>query len=105
MGDWRPPSLYIYDNSGETLTDISLNGLTGYPFVPRFVSNTLGIRSAATFGDYVFFAGPAFTPTTSINVFLFNAETQSYWERRHPRRLWLSDRPSKLRAIPSKPLD
>lgn len=78
VGDWRPPTAYIYDNTSDTLTDISLNGLTGYPFVPRFVSNTLGIRSAATFGDYVFFAGPAFTPTASINIFLYDAVDRTY---------------------------
>lgn len=78
IGDWRPPRLYIYDNETEGLSDISPNGQNGKPFDPRFAQNTLGIRSATTFGDYVFFAGPAFTPTTSINVFLFNAATQTY---------------------------
>ena len=78
IGDWRPPALYIYDDENDTLTDISPNGLTGYPFAPRFVSNTLGIRSAATFGDYVFFGGPAITPTLSINLFLYNAADRTY---------------------------
>ena len=78
IGDWRPPSLYVYDNDTEVLKDISPNGLTGYGPDLKFISNTLGIRSAGSFGDYVFFGGPAFTPTNSINIFLYNAATQTY---------------------------
>ena len=73
IGDWRPPSLYRYDNENGDLTNVTPTGLARLA-----ISNTLGIRSAATFGDYVFFAGPAFTPTNSINVFLYNAATQTY---------------------------
>ena len=78
IGDWRPPSVYVYDTTDDTLTDVSPNGLTGYPFDPRFVSNTLGIRSAGTLDHYVFFGGPAFTPTNSINLFLYDAATEAY---------------------------
>jgi hypothetical protein len=79
-GDWRPPSAYVYDNATATLTEVSPNGEEGRIFDPRFVSNTLGIRSAATFGDFVFLAGPAFLPGDSINLFLFHAPTKSYMD-------------------------
>src|SRR5690606_16170848 len=78
IGDWRPPSLYIYDNDTAELSEISLNGENGYPFVSLFVSNTVGIRSAATFGDYVFFGAPAFLPTGSINIFLYHAPSRTF---------------------------
>ena len=51
IGDWRSPKLYIYDNAAKELVDVSPNGSTGYIRDTRFVSTTLGIRSAATFGD------------------------------------------------------
>jgi hypothetical protein len=77
IGDWRPPSAYVYDITADALTEVTPNGQGGRPFDPRLI-RTLGIRSAATLGDYVFLAGPALTPTASINIFLFNAATQSY---------------------------
>ena len=78
IGDWRSPKLYIYDNAAKELVDVSPNGSTGYIRDTRFVSTTLGIRSAATFGDYVFFAGPALLPSGSINIFLYDAANRAY---------------------------
>lgn len=76
IGDWRPPSLYFYDNQSKTLTEVTPNGETGIEADPR-INQTLGIRSATTYGDYVIFAGPAFSPI-SLNFFVFNAATQTY---------------------------
>lgn len=74
IGDWRPPKLYVYDNDDKQLTDVTPKTL---PW-SYFISTTLGIRSATTYGDYVIFAGPALTPTQSINMFLFNAATRTF---------------------------
>jgi hypothetical protein len=74
IGDWRPPKLYVYDNGDKQLTDITPKTLPG----SLLVTTTLGIRSATTYGDYVIFAGPALTPTGSINFFLYNAATRTF---------------------------
>jgi hypothetical protein len=68
IGDWRRAKLYLYDLQDDTLNDITPASL--------ILSNTIGIRSAATFGDYVFFAGPAFTG--GINIFLFDALNRTF---------------------------
>lgn len=77
IGDWRPPSLYMYDNNTGDFIFISPDGLNGYIEDSEFVSNTLEIRSAVTFGDYVFFAGPDLTGG-GINVFIYNAVSRAY---------------------------
>ncbi|MCC6455839.1 MAG: PKD domain-containing protein [Caldilineaceae bacterium] len=74
IGDWRPPSFYLYDNEARQLTDMTPS--TGLGFV--HLNRTLGIRSAATYGDYVLFAGPALTPTASINIFLYDAANRTF---------------------------
>ncbi len=71
LGDRRPAKLYIYDLLTDSLTDVTPAG----PPASLRLNNTIGIRSATTFGDYVFFAGPAFTG--GINIFLFDAANRT----------------------------
>ena len=68
LGDWRPPNIYTYDLGTRTLTNRS-------PADARFF-NTLGLRSAGSFGGVVLLAGPALG--LGINVFAFDAGTGGY---------------------------
>lgn len=63
MGDWRPPKIYAYDLSTQTLTD----KLVRYdPWLTR----TLGIRSAGSLDNVVILAGPDLE--AGLNLFAFN---------------------------------
>lgn len=68
LGDWRPSKLYVYDVLDDTLSDVTPPG--------PLLNLTLGIRSAGTFGDHVFFGGPSFLG--GVNLFLFDAQNRTF---------------------------
>ncbi len=76
LADWRPPSIYTYDLNLEELTKIEIDE-------PRLFE-TLGIRSAGSFGDVVFLAGPHITgmggPDAEgpVYMYAFRASTGEY---------------------------
>ncbi|MDD5222355.1 MAG: hypothetical protein PHE84_00060 [bacterium] len=75
IGDWRPPYLYSYNTKNGTLTDIG-SGLPSQDLMR--LQMTLGIRSAGTLGDVVFFGGPAMNLAGGINIFAFNVKDGSF---------------------------
>jgi hypothetical protein len=70
VGDWRPPLLYSYNLKDGALNDIG-SGLPGQDLMR--LQMTVGIRSAGTLDDVVFFGGPALNLLGGINLFAFNA--------------------------------
>lgn len=70
LGDFRPPSLYMYDFSSESLTELSTR-MPG-PDQQRLAS-TLGIRAAGAHNGVVFFAGISLI-SGGINLFAFSDE-------------------------------
>jgi hypothetical protein len=75
IGDWRPPDLYVYNTQTVTLTE-KTGEVTGLGAVA--LNRTLGIRSAGTISDVVILAGPALTPTGTLNMFAFDTTTGDY---------------------------
>jgi hypothetical protein len=77
LGDWRPPKIYQM-NQGQQLTDISsrLNDLQR-----TFLNATVGLRAAGSINNLVYLAGPRLNGT-SINIFVFDAETFALLEVR-----------------------
>ncbi len=75
IGDWRPPDLYVYNTQTETLTE-KTGDVTGLGAVA--LGQTLGIRSAGTISNVVILAGPAITPTGSLNMFAFDTTSGDY---------------------------
>jgi hypothetical protein len=71
LGDFRPPDLFVYDQATKTLT--KKNDALDATGKARLHS-TLGIRSAGSIGNRVFFAGPAISPTGGLNVFVFDTD-------------------------------
>jgi len=71
-GDYRPPSIYVYNRSTQTLTN-----LTPEILKVSVTTGTLGLRAATIVGDLVLFAGPVLG-TTGINVFAFQASTKKF---------------------------
>lgn len=69
IGDWRPPKIYAYNLSTNTLTDKLASSN------PR-LARTLGIRSAGSLGDVVILGGPDLV--SGINLFAFNAASGAY---------------------------
>ena len=74
LGDWRPPKAYTYDTTG--LVESALPAPTP-PAATVTFSDTLGLRSAATYGDLVFLAGPALH-TAGINLFAYYAPDHTF---------------------------
>ncbi|MFH1194952.1 MAG: hypothetical protein V1720_04530 [bacterium] len=68
LGDWRPPRIFMYDLVAGKLTEKT-------PRDPR-LNITVGLRSAATCGNVILFAGPGMSG--GINLFAFNAATKKY---------------------------
>jgi hypothetical protein len=69
-GDWRPPKIYLYDLSNNSLTDMTpTNSLVGH---------TLGMRSAGALGDVVFLAGPALGGSGGVNFFAFSSSAKKF---------------------------
>jgi hypothetical protein len=69
VGDWRPPTAYVYDTQDDSLTELS-------PAEPLFRS-TLGVRSAGSLAGVAFLAGPDLL-RRGINVFAWDAATNEY---------------------------
>jgi hypothetical protein len=76
LGDWRPPSVYMYNTATGVLEDKT-------PDDP-LIWETLGLRSAGSLGDVVLLAGPTLLgmggpgDTAGVNMFAFNAQTGEY---------------------------
>jgi hypothetical protein len=69
IGDFRPPDLFVYDQTAKTLTNVEgLLDTAG----KALLSSTLGIRSAGSIGDRVFLAGPSILG--GLNVFVYNTD-------------------------------
>ena len=67
LGDFRPPDLFMYDQSAKKLVNkAALLDATGQ----ARLHSTLGIRSGGASASRVFLAGPAITG--GLNVFVFN---------------------------------
>jgi len=67
-GDWRPPSVFLFDTQTRTLIDKTPNN--------PLTSSLAGIRSAGCLGDVVFLAGPSIDD--EIILLAFNASTEAF---------------------------
>lgn len=70
LGDWRPADLFRYDQATGTLTELAIPDTD--PAGKARLSSTIGIRSAGSIGDRVFFAGPGMG--SYLNVFVFDTD-------------------------------
>ncbi|MGM0384923.1 MAG: hypothetical protein ACQERF_02920 [Actinomycetota bacterium] len=75
LGDWRPPDIFAFDQGSDTLIDLE----TELDDVGRTLLNmTLGIRSAGSIDDRVFFAGPMMPEHADqelmLSVFVFDTD-------------------------------
>jgi hypothetical protein len=75
-GDWRPPSVYVYDTVSGTKTNVA--------FDDPLREDTLGLRAAGYASNVVFMAGPTITgvggPDASpgVNMFAFRRDTREF---------------------------
>lgn len=75
-GDWRPPSIYIFNTHTNTLEKKAIND--------PLIDETLGLRSAGSLADVIFLAGPSISgvggpgETEGINVFAFHARSGDF---------------------------
>jgi hypothetical protein len=69
FGDWRPPKIYQYNPTTNTLTDRTPND--------PLINATLGFRSAGSANGVVLFGGPSLI-YTGICLFAFDANTGAY---------------------------
>jgi uncharacterized repeat protein (TIGR01451 family) len=74
LGDWRPPKAYAYNTTGLTKSALPEPASPGATVT---FSETLGLRSAATYGDLIFLAGPALH-TNGINLFAYYAPDHTF---------------------------
>jgi hypothetical protein len=80
-GDWRPPSIYIYNARNDTLKEKILND--------PLIFETLGLRAAGSLANVVFLAGPSISgiggpaETEGINIFAFHARSGDFLGSRH----------------------
>lgn len=75
FNDFRPPKIYTYHLGTHTLTDQT--GQITNPLAAGLLKSTFGLRSAAAFGNVVFFGGPL-ALGKGINLFAFNATTGAF---------------------------
>ncbi|MBI5895946.1 MAG: hypothetical protein HZB24_08075 [Desulfobacterales bacterium] len=75
FSDYRPPKIYTYNITTKALTEKSLE-ITN-PQALLLLQTTFGLRSAVTFGNYVFLSGPM-ALGAGINMFVFNATTGAF---------------------------
>ena len=81
FGDWRPPSVYVYDVDTQTLEKKAIED--------PLIWETLGIRSAGSMDKLVFLVGPTVSgvggpgETAGINMFAFHATTGRYLGSKH----------------------
>lgn len=80
LGDWRPPLIYFYNLTTNSLTDAS--AAPGNSGLAADLNYSLGIRSAGAVGNYVLMAGPGlpgYGPNNNgVNVYVFTASTHAY---------------------------
>ncbi len=75
-GDWRPPSVYVFNTHTNILEQKIIND--------PLIDETLGLRAAGSLADVVFLAGPSISgvggpgETEGINVFAFHAPTGDF---------------------------
>ena len=67
LGDYRPPHLYMYDQSTESLTDLVSAMSSG---ARTLLSSTVGIRAAGAYDGVVLFGGLSLTG--GVNFFAFS---------------------------------
>ena len=71
LGDYRPPSLYVYDRDTEVLTDLSSVMSSG---AQSLLASTLGIRAAGSADGVILFAGINLSGGGGVNFFAFSDE-------------------------------
>jgi hypothetical protein len=72
-GDWRPARIHRYDLVSGLLEDLTPMGPSG-----PLTTGISGLRSAASFGDLVFLAGPSGSGGGSLGIFLFDGNTREF---------------------------
>ncbi len=72
FSDYRPPKIYTYNITSGALTEKTAQ-ITSTE-AQGLLQNTFGLRSAASFGNLVFLAGPM-ALGDGINMFVFNAQS------------------------------
>jgi hypothetical protein len=69
LGDWRPPSIYMFD--------LATNTLAERPMQDPLINKTLGFRGAGSIDNIAFLGGQSLAGT-SANIFAFKADTGQY---------------------------
>jgi hypothetical protein len=72
VGDYRPPSIFVYNKTSGALTDV-----TPMQNSAPLTGGTFGFRASGVIGDLVLVAGPALA-SGGINLFAFQASTRSF---------------------------
>lgn len=75
FSDYRAPKIYTYNLTTKTLTEKSLEITNAQ--AQLLLQTTFGLRSAVTYGNYVFLSGPM-ALGAGINIFAFNATTGAF---------------------------
>lgn len=74
-GDWRPPKIYLYDQSTQKLID-KTEAVKRKSIVDReLIESTVGIRAAGAHEGVVFLAGPG---VIGVNLFAFDGASGEY---------------------------
>jgi hypothetical protein len=76
IGDFRPPEVYSYDTTTNTLTDRTQQIRDASQTDSDLLDHTLGMRSAGSLNGVAFFGGPGMNGT--INMFAFDTDTGAY---------------------------
>jgi len=69
IGDWRPPRIYAYDTGTQSFEEKKPDKFIDL----KMLRLTVGLRSAGSLGNVVFFAGPSLGES-AISIFAFNAD-------------------------------
>ncbi len=72
FSDYRPPQIFTYNTANGALTDMSAR--ISSPDAQRLLQTTFGLRSAVSFKNLVFLAGPK-SLGQGINMFVFKADS------------------------------
>lgn len=75
LGDWRPSRILRVALRGGKVTDA---GLLLDAAAQARLATTVGLRSAGTYRDVVFLAGPAMSGAQGINLFAFDAKRGAF---------------------------
>ncbi|HXZ79353.1 MAG TPA: Ig-like domain-containing protein [Terriglobales bacterium] len=73
--DIRPPRIFVYNTSTNTLTDMTGAVLGASPADAARLGGTVGLRSAGNFGGVVFLGGIS---SKGVTLFAFNAATHGF---------------------------